>query len=387
MLGCPGTDGCDAMAVGGNGGDVPRWGVRIRGNVFGAASLNLGMAEGGRGGDADAQAGDGGDGEPCCDAGNGANCDASGGVGGDAHYTDGGSVATGGGAKAGDGGDAIAFGGDGGDGGDCYKAPGGDGGDGGNALSAGGDPGTTTGDAPQVPGNEGAASSFGGNGGDGGDGFPVGLHGRAGMAVAAGTPAIETDGLAGTDGAEWPTGGFVVWCIDIRDLLPNGEAGPIPPGHSGDCTLVDMGTMEPVGQVPFQFFGPADTMTGDILPTSELGLLQFINPPESFNPCGLIIDLRVLELSGPVGPLMGAEILISFAEPIQISPNPLGVLNFNDPPNPPFGSIEIPAVPLEEGPLPLNLELDPPVESAQMQLVVSPNGHVEIIEYIYIFDP
>jgi len=236
--GCPPEKGCDATAVGGEGGEVPRWGGQARGAVTGLGSLTMGQAEGGQGGAGIAVAGDGG-GDTCdCAAGGtgggeGGVATATGGRGGDAQSGDIPGGANGGGCKSGNGGEAEAYGGDGGPGLSCAKEPGSDGGKGGDATATSGEPGTASGSTGSIEqGEQSAASAYGGDGGDGGDGWGPGAGGEGGTANATGNPATEEDGDAGEDGEITPVA-FSDHLIKIPDLPDDFEPGPIdtiPPG-------------------------------------------------------------------------------------------------------------------------------------------------------------
>jgi len=232
--GCVAESGGDAIAFGGEGGEVPRWGLRMQGNITGGASVNLGKATGGKGGEAVADAGDGGA-DTCCPGakgGDGGTGSSTAGRGGDSTFTDGGSPASGGGAEGGDGGAATSYGGDGGSGASCGKLPGGDGGDGGYAISTAGDGGTAKGAGPSTNGDQGAANAIAGDGGDGGDGWGPGIGGKGGLASATGNPATTEDGDDGEDG-EWDFSAFSthqIRSVDIPDPDPATPVTPLPPG-------------------------------------------------------------------------------------------------------------------------------------------------------------
>lgn len=230
--GCPPEKGCDATAIGGEGGEVPRWGAQVRGNVTGLGNMTMGQAEGGQGGAGIAVAGPGGSDTCECEDGGtggaeGGTADATGGNGGDAQS---GSVpggAGGGGCKSGDGGEAEAYGGDGGGGLSCEKEPGSDGGKGGDATATSGDPGTASGTSGSIEqGEQSAASAYGGDGGDGGDGWGPGAGGKGGTATAEGNPATEEDGEDGEDG-EIQILFFSDHTIGIPELPDDFEPGPI----------------------------------------------------------------------------------------------------------------------------------------------------------------
>lgn len=236
--GCPPEKGCDATAVGGEGGEVPRWGGQARGNVTGLGGMTMGQAQGGQGGLATAVAGDGGaDTCECADGGTGGGeggtAMATGGRGGDAQSGDVPAGANGGGCKSGNGGEAEAYGGDGGPGLSCVKEPGSDGGKGGDATATSGDPGTASGSSGNVEqGEQSAASAYGGDGGDGGDGWGPGAGGEGGTANATGNPATEEDGEQGQDGeisAAWFSD-HTIKIPDLPDDFAPGPIDPIPPG-------------------------------------------------------------------------------------------------------------------------------------------------------------
>lgn len=231
--GCIAESGGDALAFGGDGGEVPRWGVSTRGNVGGASSMNLGEAKGGKGGDGTASAGDGGADTcvPGAKGGDGGTAVAEGGRGGKSTFTNGGSGAAGGGARGGDGGSTIASGGDGGDGNSCGKLPGGDGGDGGYAIATAGDGGIASGAGPSTNGEQGGADAQAGDGGDGGDGWGPGVGGKGGLASATGNPANAEDGDPGTDGM-WDFAAFSHHQIVMTDL-PHDPSVPISPIPGG----------------------------------------------------------------------------------------------------------------------------------------------------------
>jgi len=264
MDGCPPEDGCDAFAIGGNGGDVPRWGARVRGNVTGLANISLGSAMGGDGGDAFALAGDAGDDTcPCPGAvggGDGGFAQAFGGDGGDSVFSGMPAGMGGGGCQSGDGGSAESYGGMGGNGISCFKQPGSDGGAGGSAIAGSGEPGTATG-AGATQGTQSSAEAYGGDGGDGGDGCAPGTGGTGGLGAAAGMPQVQEDGEDGADGVENPPGCVWIWCIPLAPpflpSIPMPAPQPIPSGYNGGgepATLLDMNTLEPVATVPFEWY-------------------------------------------------------------------------------------------------------------------------------------
>ena len=179
-VGCPGEKGGDAIAVGGIGGDNKK-GLKVKGNVQGIDQIEINDIVGGFGGKAIARAGNGGDGNACCDGGNGGKATATGGKGGDAASK----TAR---ALGGDGGDVTAVGGKGGNGGDCVKNKGGNGGKGGDAT---GTPGAG-GQGSAINGAEGAVDAEnGGDGGNGGDGCPEGTGGLGGAAATPGKKGAD----------------------------------------------------------------------------------------------------------------------------------------------------------------------------------------------------
>jgi hypothetical protein len=309
--GCLATDGCDATATGGDGGEVPRWGVRAYGNVFGMANVNLGVAEGGRGGDATATAGGGGA-DTCCPGavgGEGGVANATAGDGGNSIWQSAPASMGGGGAVGGDGGDAEAFGGSGGGGSDCFKVPGGDGGAGGNATAEAGEKGTAE---NGTDGNDGSANAVAGNGGQGGDGCAPGTGGGGGTASATiGDPASTTDGVAGADGVENPPGCIIIWHIPVLEFVPGIPAGDaIPNGLSGTATLYDdlPPAGVPVGTVPFQWnIGGGVFASWDTDPvTMENYLLMGNESVDSF--ANLTLDLGGINLTeGEVQGIIGGQ--------------------------------------------------------------------------------
>jgi len=241
--GCPGAAGADATATGGTGADN-RKRIFVRGNVTGLTNLTIGDLIAGDGGDATAEACDGGNGIACCDGGPGGSATATGGGGGEASLNVGGLPINTSDALGGDGGEATATGGEGGNGGNCKFGDGGDGGDGGSAVATGGAGGNATnnGNGTSVGGDSGPAAGTGGNGGSGGDsGFGVpgaggGAGGGSASTGAAGTGASDgaagdTTGDPGADGANGGVlGGIVVFCIPLGGLVMDLPEGPIPPG-------------------------------------------------------------------------------------------------------------------------------------------------------------
>ena len=404
--GCPAEDGCDAFAYGGAGGDMPLWGMRVRGNVFGGANIILGKAFGGDGGWAWAYGGDGGDDTCCMLAGHGGSATALAGNGGSAKYISGsGFTGSGGGAESGHGGDAEAEGGDGGNGSSCFKAKAGDGGDGGFAEATGGNAGVALGEATQ--GDDGDADATGGDGGDGGDGFPVGIGGAGGLAVALGATSNAVDGSDGQDGEEWPFGGWWIWCIDFMSFLPDPGMFPapgdppvkLPDGSSGSVDLLDTDTMEVIGSVPFVVHDTSDDFTSGVwlsmnndIPSSPRPQLQIINNGEMSDQVSIDIQLSQLELGStlPVT-VTGASFDISQSGIFGESEIP-GFVNFFEPdPFLPLGGMAFPEVPYVSGESShFEITPDPALPEGMpvfdMSINVAPLCFIDVFT-IYIIDP
>ncbi|MCH7471576.1 hypothetical protein IIA79_01290 [bacterium] len=391
--GCPGQDGCDAQATGGIGGDCPSWGVRAWGVIQGLGNLSLGPCKGGPGGRADAFAGNGGAGDPCCSGGNGGVANAVGGDGGDAEAGGAPGGVTAPAAIGGDGGFGNASGGLGGNGGDCWKAQAGDGGDGGAADADGGIGGLATGGSSATDGSDGPGDAFGGDGGDGGKGFPPGVHGIGGLATATGNPANPVDGLDGADGVEWPPGGVWVLCIPFDGFLPPDE-GPIPENWSVPAApVLDAATLEQVGTVPVHFFGFPDTAFWNLDPDLNMPIINFFNPDPLGRVTGVNIELVAMSLSGPdpINPSFdGAEILVRQAQSISDPVGDIGHQQFVDPETGnPFASALI--TPVEFVPFgDPELQQFFTVESffdVFYQIEVETESFCEIVDPIYIYDP
>ena len=387
VAGCPGEDGCDATATGGAGGDAPKWGIAVRGNVNGIGNLQLGMLRGGRGGDATAIAGNGGPGNPCCDGGNGGNATATGGKGGNSEFKDTSTGAGGGGAQGGDGGDAFTFGGDGGKGGDCFKAQAGSGGDGGTATSNGGGGGTASGNGATQDGNQGNADAWGGNGGDGGNGCPPGGGGAGGIATAMGTLTNFADGLDGAMGVEWPEGCQWIWCIPILSCVPDPTTpGVIPPGFSTLATLLDSVTQEEVGTVPITFDGPPGCISWDFQPVSNdpFIIVQNFDPEQ---PVHIDIEITELQLSGSI-PFTGVnkgDLGLTSAQK-TMGTDAIGFLKLLDLEMVPIVQTEIlPMVPSTD-PVPQALDFHDSFFDVTYQIEIAPNSIVSF-EEICIWDP
>ncbi len=313
---CPCSDGCNAVAMGGKGGDV-KFGIAIRGNVNGVGGITIGPARGGIGGAAVAIGGKGGNGCPCSDGCLGGDATATGGGGGAAHF---GSLAgtAGGGADGGPGGNASATGGNGGNGGPCTKFDaGGNGGDGGAATATGGTGVTGTGNGPLSTGLDGAGTATGGSGGNGGIGCLGGLGGGGGTGTASGLPAVQADGAPGADG---PTKCPLLWCIPILDICPPDAAPgpePIPDGFSGMAPLLDMESMLPVGSVPFTWDvsqpGCVTWFEGDAnTPANVL----FFNSDNTL-PCKVSFDFSNVNYDGVFPGIVGMEMGTYQVRPIQ----------------------------------------------------------------------
>lgn len=280
--GCPGQDGPSATAQGGAGAEN-RKRLFARGQVNGVENITIGPLFGGNGGDAIADACDGGDGSACCDGGDGGSAFATGGKGGEASLdVTGLGVATGL-VSGGNGGHADAVAANGGDGGDCKFDDAGDGGRGGSATAAGGAGGSAANSAAggAQGGNGGDAIASAGNGGDGGDsGFGLpGSGGAAGSATATegarGSGSMpgqfgetETeDGQAGLDGNEIPV---TLFCLPLPDFV--GELGqPINPGtRTGPVTSAD--GAETIGTIDLEFVAaPQSQFQSSGLPFPHIG--------------------------------------------------------------------------------------------------------------------
>jgi hypothetical protein len=300
--GCPPEVGADAEAIGGEGGKVPRWGARARGNVTGLGNVVMGIAEGGTGGSAYAEAGDGGS-STCCDphpdGENGGDATATGGRGGDSTFSGAPQGVGGGGARSGDGGWAWAEGGDGGNGASCEKEPGGNGGDGGTATATGGDPGDVTGTGNLTVGNTGAADAYGGDGGDGGDGWGPGSGGTGGGATADGQPATEVDGEDGDDGSITP----IVLSDHVIPPYPSPTPGPLIPGDYTFPIYDRNAGMTQVGEIVNSLDSMGGTfLVNDYSPFGGPVVLQVSGP------CAIYIDKsRTIEYIAQDKPWVGLE--------------------------------------------------------------------------------
>jgi len=192
--GPPGGDGGDAVATGGNGGNLKTIGVSIGPVTLGYSMITFAA----RGGDATARGGHGG-----APSGSGGNATATGGKGGSAPTV---GLPNGGGY----GGFGTATGGNGKRAPDCCNPPQGNphnGGNGGGAYATGGDGG----DGSQYGGGGGSAFAIAGRCGNGGDGNGPSAGGQPG-------PANPTAGNGGTG------------------TIFNGSNGSAFPYPAGGCT-------------------------------------------------------------------------------------------------------------------------------------------------------
>ena len=236
------ADGGGATAIGG----LAAYADAIFGKAGGpgpAAAMSSAVA--GKGGNANAMGGKGGD-CPVCPAGKG-------GAGGPAIATgQTGGNATGNGVRAGgNGGDANATGGLGGLGANCCQKlndkPGGDGGKGGNATSTAGLSGVPAGSTG------GANGVKGGDGGNGGDGQGPGSGGAKGIGVGA--PVDIPDGIDGLNGLFCPVP--VVWYI-YHSTIPDGAIVPgsnltLTTALTAAVNISDNLPISPTGQVQAHF--------------------------------------------------------------------------------------------------------------------------------------
>ncbi len=247
------TPGGGATATGGAAGHSVLGTLRARGAVNGRGNIVVTGGDGGRGGDATAVGGKGGDGNLTFpDGAGGGAMAAHGGKGGDARTKDitGTTVGT-----SGDGGDIRVVNGRGGDGADRCSIPdsGGSGGDGGSAAGAPGDGGG--GDNPGMKGKITVAENTG-NAGDGMNGNGPGSGGSAGADDLA-TGFDRTDeGLFtfqnGVDGADCPAG--TKREARIRLSAVENTSGNVPFGTQ-TLPLDDVETDEQLGTVPLTTVG------------------------------------------------------------------------------------------------------------------------------------
>ncbi len=181
--GPPGGDGGDALAVGGQGGNLKMVGVSLGPVSLGFATSSWAA----RGGDGFAKGGNGG--APSGGGGNGSATGGKGGSGPVVGYPCGG----------GRGGDATAIGGNGQRGPDCCQPPQGNphnGGNGGGAYAIGGDGG----DASLIGGDGGNARAAAGRCGNGGDGNGPSAGGIPGPANASGGNGGTASVVNGSNG-------------------------------------------------------------------------------------------------------------------------------------------------------------------------------------------
>ncbi len=326
--GCPGGTGAAATATGGNAADN-RKRLLVRGNVTGLANMTIGDLIAGDGGDATAEACDGGPGIACCDGGPGGVATSNGGRGGDASLSVSNTAVNVSDVIAGDGGEATATGGDGGDGGDCKFGDAGDGGAGGLAMATSGDGGNATGGQTAAGGDTPDATATGGTGGAGGDsGF--GTPG-AGGAEAVPTAAIGTPGTGnppGSAGTATPNtgpmgppggvlGGTVVYCITFNAVQPSEGGAEIPPGVQTLPVFADDNTTQ-IGTIDIEFRDvPGAQYLRGTTPVEHVGL-----------PGGMgAIDFKVdtLQLTdGQFGVIGGLRTAVLFANGVDDA-NPLVV--------------------------------------------------------------
>jgi hypothetical protein len=237
--GCSGAMGDSSTATGAKGADNKKR-LLARGNVTGLANVTIGTLFAGDGGDATAEACDGGDGFACCSGGDGGTGTAKAGDGGDASLNVSGLPVTTGEVIGGFGGTADATGGNGGTGGSCKFGDAGDGGAGGDATATGGEGGNASG-GTSIGGDAGDGTGTGGDGGPGGDsGF--GDPGTGG-AMGTGTGAVMSAGTGDTNGADGEPEsvdgsmganggdlGIIVFCIPVGNFVMLPAPGEIEPG-------------------------------------------------------------------------------------------------------------------------------------------------------------
>jgi hypothetical protein len=375
--GCPCTDGCDAVATGGDGRSESKK-LSARGNVNGLINMVLGPLRGGDGGTATAFAGFGGS-STCCPAGTGCmggTATATGGKGGDSTNTNAAGV-PGGGAMGGAGGAAAASGGNGGDGASCDKfTPGGDGGPGGAATADGGLGGAAAGDGPLTDGATGQADASGGDGGNGGDGCLPGGGGAGGTATANGIPATETDGVAGTGGIlHCP----ILFCIDIPTIVPDpGTSGPIPDGFSGNAVILD-DTLSQVGIVPFIWVVPG--LTQVFWDHTEQRITMNANSDPA-NSCALRLDYGNIQWDIPQPNVIGWQTGVLAAQGLSTAPGQMAMLNAS---NDVLDFQNIPTIPPQPEPVPIEL-VPLTLQGVTYRQSAAPLCTV-VFETIYIIDP
>jgi hypothetical protein len=246
------TDGCDADAYAGDGGDGGGSGFLITepGSMVGVPTLEGG--NGGQGGHATASSGKGGDCDTCPDGdgGNAGDAYAFGGGGGDGTAAKVGSWNLAPDSmKQGHGGSAQANGNHGGIGATCCAPPkdddGGEGGEGGDATARGGLPGEKGLGGGGVQGPVNVPPSMAGDGGDGGDGDAPGEPGTGNKeGTGEGEPIDIPDGEKGVDGklcpkktpedaAHAPAQDKYTSVIDAADI-----ENPLPVVGQGNCGAV-----------------------------------------------------------------------------------------------------------------------------------------------------
>jgi len=402
-IGCAGTNGCPATAIGGKGSDNKKR-LRVRGNVQGLANVTIAKVTGGDGGTGTATGGEGGDGLECCDGGDGGKGTATGGKGGDASVDVGTLAVTSAGAEGGAGGNATATGGDGGDGGDCKTRKAGDGGDGSDSAATGGAGGAATasgGGGNGTGGKGGNATANGGTGGDGGDsaiqpGIGGAFHPTGQPKATKGTGG--TGGTAGADGTETTTptkpgnnGGpmvIVSFCFGFDFLAQPPHSIPdglVPPGtYTGP--LFDEPGQTQVGTLPIhlvdspgaQFFrmGNPDHIGisgGTDGATFETEIVSMELTGQS--PVG-VVGVRLAPLSGEgLGPSSPLRVRGLDSQGLPIGPDvelPELPDNLGSPDNPELVDVLLPG---EQG-----------RELATIQIEV-PGGAFVTILRIYILDP
>lgn len=249
--GCPGKNGGDATATGGDGGKNKKE-LAVVGGVSGIGNVTIDTVVGGFGGDATVHPDKGGDGSACkCNGGNGGKGTATAGKGGDASLS--GITGT---SEGGDGGNVSSFGGVGGVGGSCAvnQPKGGNGGKGGDAKSTFGKGGDAA-----TKGTDGTVKDeTGGNGGNGGDGCGFGKGGNGG----AGNPP----GKKGADGK-------LICAEEKPKTAPDSGGTSVAPGEttSGGVKSSDGPTSTSGGTTPTQpKFVQAIKYQNTYLPVSEL---------------------------------------------------------------------------------------------------------------------
>ncbi len=222
----PAQKGGNATATGGAGGVSPDKKLGSSGSVTGLGNVTVTGGGGGDGGDASADAGEGGDGvlqnKPGADGG---NFTANGGTGGNADLRDQNNALVG---LGGSGGDITLSDGNGGDGYDDCQSPitsggrGGNGGDGSGNSGLGG-----TGATSGSPGSIRVEDA--GNGGNGGDGIGPGNGGSKGSSSGIGANGARTD---------------------IAPVFSDGTPGSPCPGPSNMTGTVLPPTSDPSGHEP-----------------------------------------------------------------------------------------------------------------------------------------